>query len=79
MIVYVTVASPKMSFSMLKLPRNYLRSKISQERLNSLTTLYIENILVNKIDIDVITITSQREMLEENFKIITYYIYIYLR
>jgi hypothetical protein len=38
----VTDASPKRRFSNLKLLKNYLKSKISQERLNSLVTLYIE-------------------------------------
>jgi hypothetical protein len=36
----------------LKLLKNYLRSVMSQERLNGLETLCIENKLVDKIDID---------------------------
>ena len=50
----VTVASAKRSFSKLKLLRNYLRSVMSQERLNSLATLCIEKGLLDEIDIDTI-------------------------
>jgi hypothetical protein len=38
----------------LKLLKNYLRSKISQERLNGLAILCIEKILLDEIDIDTI-------------------------
>jgi hypothetical protein len=48
----VTVASAERSFSKLKLLKNYLRSVISQERLNGLATLCIEKKLVDEIDID---------------------------
>ena len=50
----VTVASAERSFSKLKLLKNYLRSTMSQERLNGLATLCIEKILVDEIDIDTI-------------------------
>ena len=40
--VPVTVASAERSFSKLKLLKNYLRSIMSQERLNGLATLCIE-------------------------------------
>jgi hypothetical protein len=53
-IVPVTVASAERSFSKLKLLKNYLRSKMSQERLNGLAILCIEKILLDKIDTDVI-------------------------
>jgi hypothetical protein len=53
-IVSVTVASPKSNISKLKLLKIYLRSKMLQERLNTLASLYIEKILVDKIDTDVI-------------------------
>jgi hypothetical protein len=53
-IVCVTVALLKRSFPKLKFMKNYLWSKISQVRLNCLAALYIEKILVDKIDIDVI-------------------------
>jgi hypothetical protein len=39
----VIVASAKGCFSKLKLLQNYLRSTMSQERLNGLTTCSIEN------------------------------------
>jgi hypothetical protein len=48
----VTVASAERSFSKLKLLKNYLRSVMSQERLNGLATLCIEKQLLDDIDID---------------------------
>ena len=50
----VTVASAERSFSKLKLLKNYLRSTMSQERLNGLATLCIEKNLLDEIDIDTI-------------------------
>jgi hypothetical protein len=52
--VPVPVASAKRSFSKLKLLKNYLRSTLSQERLNSLATLCIEKRLLDEIDINTI-------------------------
>ena len=40
--VPVTVASAERIFSKLKLLRNYMRSTMSQEKLNGLAILYIE-------------------------------------
>jgi hypothetical protein len=50
----VTVASTERSFSKLKLLKNYLRSVMSQERLNGLAILCIEKKLLDLIDIDAI-------------------------
>lgn len=50
--VPVTVASAERSFSKLKLLKNYLRSTMSQERLNGLATLCIEKKLLDEIDIN---------------------------
>ena len=50
----VTVASAERTFSKLKLLKNYLRSVMSQERLNGLATLCIEKKLLDEIDIDAI-------------------------
>jgi hypothetical protein len=50
--MHMTVASAERSFSKLKLLKNYLRSVMSQERLNGLATLCIEKKLVDEIDID---------------------------
>lgn len=50
--VSVTVASAERSFSNLKLLKNYLRSTMSQERLNGLATLCIEKKLLDEIDIN---------------------------
>ena len=50
----VTVASAERTFSKLKLLKNYLRSVMSQERLNGLATLCIEKKLLDKIDIEAI-------------------------
>jgi hypothetical protein len=52
LIVPVTVASAERSFSKLKLLKNYLRSTMSQERLNHLATLCIEKKLLDEIDIN---------------------------
>lgn len=46
----VTVASGLRSFSKLKLIKNYLRSTMSQERLNGLSILSIEHEMADKID-----------------------------
>jgi len=48
----VTVASAERSFSKLKLLKNYLRSAMSQERLNGLATICIEKDLLDQINID---------------------------
>jgi hypothetical protein len=50
----VTVASTERTFSKLKLLKNYLRSVMSQERLNGLATLCIEKKLLDEIDIEAI-------------------------
>jgi hypothetical protein len=50
----VTVASAERSFSKLKLLRNYLRSTISQERLNGLATCTIEKDILDDIDLDTV-------------------------
>ena len=52
--VPVTVASAERSFSKLKLLKNYLRSSMSQERLNGLATLCIEKDKLNEINTDAI-------------------------
>ena len=46
----VTVAAGERSFSKLKLIKTYLRSKISQERLDNLAILSIENAEAKSID-----------------------------
>ncbi|XP_042410187.1 zinc finger MYM-type protein 1-like [Zingiber officinale] len=46
----VTVASAERSFSKLKLIKTYLRSTMSQERLNGLAMLSIEKKVVEKVD-----------------------------
>ena len=46
----VTVATAERSFSELKLIKTYLRSKISQERLDDLAILSIENAEAKSID-----------------------------
>jgi len=52
--VPVTVASAERSFSKLKLIKTYLRSSMSQDRLNCLATLSIEKEMLKNIDVDVI-------------------------
>ena len=46
----VTVASSKLSFSKLKLLKSYLRSTMTQERLNDLAMIALEGDLLEKID-----------------------------
>ena len=46
----VTVASAERSFSKLKLLKSYLRSTMTQERLNGLVTLSLENGILDKIN-----------------------------
>ncbi|KAL0420690.1 UNVERIFIED_CONTAM: hypothetical protein Slati_3091900 [Sesamum latifolium] len=50
--VPMTVASAERSFSKLKLLKTYLRSSMSQERLNGLAILCIEKDMLGKIDVD---------------------------
>ena len=48
----VTVASAERSFSKLKMLKSYLRSTMSQERLNGLAILCIEKEMLEKIDFE---------------------------
>ena len=47
---HVTVALAERSFSKLKLLKSYLRSTMTQERLNSLATIALESGLLDKIN-----------------------------
>jgi hypothetical protein len=46
----VTVASAERSFSKLKLIKSYIRSTMSQERLNRLVILSIEKEMLKKLE-----------------------------
>ena len=50
----VTVASAERSFSKLKLLKNYLRSTMSQERLNGLAMCTIERDILDTIDLNTV-------------------------
>ena len=63
----VTVASAERSFSKLKLLKNYLRSTMSQERLNGLATLCIEKKMLDEIDIDTIISDFASQNVRRNF------------
>nr|KJB64854.1 hypothetical protein B456_010G072400 [Gossypium raimondii] len=52
--VPMIMASSERSFSKLKLIKTYLRSSMSQERLNRLTILLVEKDFLENIDVDVI-------------------------
>jgi hypothetical protein len=65
--VPMTMASAERNFSKLKLLKNYLRSIMSQERLNGLTTLCIEKRLLNEIDINTIIDDFASRNIRRNF------------
>jgi hypothetical protein len=52
--VLVTIVSAERSFSKLKLLKNYLRSTMSQERLNGLAMCCIEKNILDNIDLDIV-------------------------
>jgi hypothetical protein len=52
--VTVTVALAERSFSKLKLLKNYLRSTMSQEKLNGLATCTIEKDILDTIDLNAV-------------------------
>ncbi len=65
----LTVVISERSFSALKLIKSYLRSTMSQKRLNSLSLIYFEKELSNKINIDNVidkfaAITNRRTQLK---------------
>jgi hypothetical protein len=55
--IHVTVASAERSFSKLKLVKSYLRSSMTQERLNGLTTIALES--------DVLEQTKYGDLIED--------------
>jgi hypothetical protein len=63
----VTVASAERSFSKLKLLKNYMRSTMSQERLNGLATLSIEKQFLDEIDINTIINEFASSNVRRNF------------
>jgi hypothetical protein len=48
--ILVTVASAERNFSKLKLLETYLRSTVTQERLNDLAVIALESGILEKID-----------------------------
>ncbi|KAG6406751.1 hypothetical protein SASPL_134360 [Salvia splendens] len=52
--IHVTVASAERSFSKLKLLKNYLRSTMSQDRLNGLATCSIEKGILENVDLNIV-------------------------
>ena len=63
----VTVASAERSFSKLKLLKSYLRSTMTQERLNDLAMIALEGDLLEKIDYERII----EEFISKNTQIMT--------
>ncbi|KAL4360681.1 hypothetical protein GQ457_04G016830 [Hibiscus cannabinus] len=49
--IHITIAFPKRSFSKLKLLKSYLRTTMSQERLNGLALMPVERDLLEEVDI----------------------------
>ena len=69
LVLPVTVSSAERSFSKLKIIKTYLRSTISQARLDGLALLSIEAEESKKIDIDeVISTFAQKNLREEHYK-----------
>ena len=67
--VPVTVASAERSFSKLKLLKSYLRSTVSQERLNGLAILSIESKFLANIDYDkVIDVFASKNARRHRFR-----------
>jgi len=52
MTIPVTTASCERSFSKFKLIKTYLRSTMTEERLNNLALISIENDIVSKLDLN---------------------------
>lgn len=48
----ITVASTERSFSKLKILKSYLRTSISQDRLNGLALMAIENEFLEELDVE---------------------------
>jgi hypothetical protein len=48
--IFVTVAPVKRSFSKLKLLKSYIRSTMTQERFSGLTTIALENDILEEIN-----------------------------
>uniref|UniRef100_A0A8I6X387 HAT C-terminal dimerisation domain-containing protein n=1 Tax=Hordeum vulgare subsp. vulgare TaxID=112509 RepID=A0A8I6X387_HORVV len=65
--VRVAVASAERSFSKLKLLKKYLKSTMTQERLNGLATLCIKKKLLDDIDIDPIISDFASRNVRRNF------------
>ena len=65
----VSIVSTERSFSKLKIIKTYLRSTMSQQRLNKLTLLSIEKEMLNEINYDnlINNFTSQKAQ-KINFK-----------
>ena len=67
--VSVSFASAEKSFSKLKIIKTYLRSTMSQQRLNKLTLLSIEKEMLNEINYDnLIDNFASQKVQKNNFK-----------
>ena len=65
----VTIASAERSFSKLKLIKSYLRSTMSQERLNGLAILSIEKYILTKLEYkNLINIFVSQKAIKISFK-----------
>jgi hypothetical protein len=52
--ILVTVGSAERTFSKLKLLKNYLRSTMSQKRLNGLATCSIDKVILANVDLNIV-------------------------
>jgi hypothetical protein len=61
--ILLTVPSAERSFSKLKLVKSYLRSTMTQERLNGLTTIALESDVLEQIKYEDFTSKNSRRFL----------------
>lgn len=74
----ITVAHGERSFSKLKIIKNYMRSTMSQDRLNGLAMISIEHGLADSLNsIKSLMILQQKKHDEVNFKFTFIFIYYY--
>ena len=81
MTLPISNASGERSFSALKRLKNYVRNKISENMLNYLSTIYIENELLNSLNCELIIEKFAKKKCRKkthNYNVSNYYYIIYI-